>query len=84
MISTHEPDLGALKEELARRQARRQERRYRRRWLRRWRRRRLLLRLLVLERDLAEEPDDAMLALHRAEAARIAHELTRNARRLFQ
>jgi hypothetical protein len=47
------PGMEKLREELLRRSARR----YRRRLLRRWQRRRLLVRLLAVERDLADATD---------------------------
>lgn len=83
MLHAEGNDFGGLREELARRQARRDARRYRRRLFRRWKRRRLLLKLLALELDLAENGGQATL-VRRAEAARLADRLSRNAKRLYR
>lgn len=72
--------MARLRTELERRQARR----VRRRPLRRWRRRRLLLRLMVAEREFVEAPTAALQAQHRREVDRLEARLERNARSLFR
>lgn len=61
----------------------RQTVRARRRPFLRWRRRRLALDLLVIERELADAPDDLREYL-RQERARIEQRWAENARKLFR
>ena len=72
--------MTGLRQQLAIRQARR----YRRRRWRRWRRRRLMMRLLVAEREVAEAPTDALAALHEDERRRLEERLLRDAARLLR
>jgi hypothetical protein len=75
-----EGPMRGLRDELARRQAGRARRRV---WLR-WRRRRLMLALIVVERELADATDDRITELHQQAANRITERLGRNATRLFR
>lgn len=73
-------ELSPLRNELARRHTQRVQRRV---WLR-WKRRRLMLDLLVVERELTDAADDRVERQLNHQADRISERLARNARRLFR
>jgi hypothetical protein len=75
-----EAEIQGVRDELARRQAQRAQHRV---WLR-WRRRRLILNLLVIERDLADAANESARQHLHHQAERITERLAKNARRLFR